>query len=227
MDDLKSILAERSHCPSCRQKLKWIDLIPFLSFLMLRAKCRYCKAPISWQYPIVELVAGLMFAFLYSMIGLNLALAFFIVLFSILLVVLVYDARTQNTPEFFVWMALGLAFVGSWYFSAIGIGSMLLGGIVAGGFLALLVVFSKERWMGAGDIKLGFILGLVLGYPSAILGLFVAFLLGSIVGLLAIAFKLKSIKESLPFAPFLIIATFFTLFYGGLILNWYYTNFYY
>ena len=126
------------------------------------------------------------------------------------MVVFVYDLRTQTVPEIFVWIALVVALLGSWYFGGYGISSMLMGGLVGGGFLGMLAYFSKEKWMGYGDIKVGVILGLLTGYPNAIFALFFAFIFGSIVGLSLIFFQKKTLKTAIPFAPFLIFSALFT-----------------
>jgi len=221
MDDLKSILNSRSHCPNCKQILKWYDLVPFVSFILLRAKCRYCGKEISWQYPLVEVSTALTFLLLYLSFGLSWATIFYLIVFSLLIVVFVYDLKTQMTPEIFVWIALVLVFLGSWYFGSLGFMNMIYGGLIGGGSLALLVYISKEKWMGAGDIKIGAILGLLVGFHSAIFGMFLAFFLGSIAGLIYIKIAHKTIKDSLPFAPFLILASFLTLLFGNTVINWY------
>lgn len=226
IDDLKSVIYTRSHCPSCKHVLAWYDLIPFLSFVLLRAKCRYCKTNISWQYPFVELGVGLLFLSLYLIFGLGFSLIFYLLIFSILTVIFVYDIRTQTVPEYFSWAALGLALLGGWYFGGYSLTSSLLGALIAGGFLGLLVLISREQWMGAGDIKIGITLGLLTGYPNALLGLFLAFIMGSVVGLLFILLTKKSLKSSLPFAPFLILSSMITLVFGRYIVDWYIATFF-
>lgn len=226
MDELRTILYDRSHCPSCKKILNWYDLIPFLSFVMLRAKCRYCGKGISYQYPTVELCIGLLFVFLFLFFGISWALVVYLIIFCILAVVFVYDLKTQTVPEIFVWIALVLSAAFGWYFGHFTFVEMILGGLVSGGFLAILVLVSREKWMGAGDIKIGLILGFLLGYPNALFAMFTAFVLGSVVGLLYVFLKNKSLKreylkESLPFAPFLILAALIGLTYGTAIISWY------
>jgi leader peptidase (prepilin peptidase)/N-methyltransferase len=221
IDNLQTILLTRSKCPNCGKQLQWFDLVPLLSFIMLKGKCRYCQKPISVQYPIVELGTAIMVSSLFLHFGLGLAFFYYSLIFCILAVVLVYDFYKQLVPEEFVWAALILTIILSWYIGGLGIGNMFLGGLVGGGFPALLVMLSKEKWMGAGDIKIGLILGMLLGYPVAIFGLFLAFVLGSVVGIAFIAKSKKTLKDSLPFTPFLIAATFLGLIYGNLIVNWY------
>lgn len=227
IDDLRSILKSRSHCMSCKKILKWYDLVPFISFIVLRAKCRYCGEKISWQYPIVEVSTALVFLLLFLMFGLSWNLVFYAVLFSILEIVFVYDLNTENTPEFFVWFAVVLALLGGWYFGNISFLESIYGGLIGGGALAIMVYASREKWMGSGDIKVGLILGLILGYPIIILGLFLAFLAGSIVGLTYIKLAGKTIKDSLPFTPFLIFSLLVSLLYGKVVMGWYLGSFIY
>jgi leader peptidase (prepilin peptidase)/N-methyltransferase len=225
IEDLRSIFFTRSKCPSCQQTLHWNDLIPLFSFAFLRAKCRYCHKPISWQYPSVELGTALTFGLLYLFYGFSFNLIYYAIIFSLLIVVFVYDIKTQYVPENFVWAVLILLLVGNGYVSGLGLGNVILGGVVGGGLPALLVVLSKEKWMGAGDIKVGTILGLLLGYPVVFIGLLLSFVLGSVVGLFLIYSKRKKMQDTLPFAPFLIISGFLSLLYGSNLVNWYLYSF--
>lgn len=226
MEDLQSILYGRSHCINCKKTLAWFDLIPLVSFALLRGKCRYCGKEISWQYPLVEAGTGFLFLFIFLAIGLSWAMIFYLVIISFLIVISVYDAKTQTVPEILVWIALVLSALGGWYFGGFGIARMLWGGLIAGGFLAVLVLISKEKWMGSGDIKIGLILGLLAGFPSAIFALFSAFIMGSIFGVFYIIknnkkIDDKSLKHALPFAPFLAAGTVIGITYGEKIAGWY------
>jgi len=221
IDDLKSILYTRSRCRSCQQTIKWYDLIPLLSFIILRGRCRNCGQKISWQYPIVEFSVGVLFAYLFLMFGLSWNVLFYIVVFSLLTVVFVYDIKTQTVPDTFVWIAVLISAIGGWYFGAFGILPMIWGGLIGGGFLGALAYFSKEKWMGYGDIGIGLTLGFLTGFPGALFGLFFAFVLGSIVGLLYIYLRKKSFQTAIPFGPFLILGALITLTYGQLLINWY------
>ena len=200
IDDLKSIINTRSHCQNCKKIIAWYDLIPFLSFFILRARCRNCGQKISIQYPLVEGATAILFVFLYLMYGLGWSLVFYLIVFSLLLVIFVYDLKTSTVPEILVWTALVISLLFGWYFGGAGILNMIAGGIIAGGFLFMLVYFSKEKWMGWGDVKIGVILGLLTGsllpygYVNAIFGLFLAFILGSIIGLALIFFQKKTLK---------------------------------
>lgn len=223
IDDLKTIIYSRSRCQNCKKEISWYDLIPLLSFILLQGKCRNCGSKISFQYPLVELFTGLLFMVLYLFFGLSAGLIFYLIIFSLLVVIFVYDLKTQTVPEVFVWIVFALSLLGGWYYGGFGIPSMLIGGLISGGFLLLLAVLSKEKWMGYGDIKLGFILGFLTGYPAAVFGIFFAFVLGSVVGLIYIAISKKTIKAAIPFAPFIILAILYSLTYGQLFINWYFT----
>jgi prepilin signal peptidase PulO-like enzyme (type II secretory pathway) len=130
-------------------------------------------------------------------------------------------------PELFVWIALALSFAGGWYFGNFSFRDMLIGGLIVGGLFGALVLVSKETWMGSGDIKIGLILGFLLGYPVAILGLFMSFVLGSIVGLIYMKVASKTIKDSLPFAPFIIVSTLISMIVGQGIIIWYLGEYFY
>ncbi|MEK9156014.1 MAG: prepilin peptidase [Patescibacteria group bacterium] len=224
IDDLHSIWRGRSHCPNCKKNLAWYDLVPLLSFALLKARCRHCSQPISWQYPLVEAGFALVVTLLYLEFGFSWHLLFYGAVFALLAVVFVYDLLRQLIPEEFAWATLGLTLLFGWYFGNMGFGQSLAGGLIGGGVPGLLVLVSRERWMGSGDIKIGAILGLLLGYPLVILGLFLSFVLGSVLGVGLIAFGGKKLKDALPFAPFLIVAMLLALVSGRSIINWYFNN---
>ena len=220
LNDLKSIINDRSRCRHCNLVIEWFDLIPVLSFILLRGRCRSCGNKISWQYPVIELSTAIVFASLYAVHGFSGATFYYLLVYIILIIVAGYDLLTQYVPEFFVWLALALSLLG-WYFGGFSITNALIGALIGGGVLAILVLASKEKWMGSGDIKIGLILGLLTGFPVAIFGLFASFILGSVVGLIYVFAAKKSLKSSLPFAPFLIMSSYIAIIYGKPIVDWY------
>jgi len=227
MDELKTILNTRSHCLSCRKNIAWYDLIPFISFVLLRGRCRNCGKKISWQYPLVELVVGLVYLVLFLFFSFTPFFFLYAIIFSLLAIVFVYDLRTQTVPEPFVWAALVLSMISFYFTRDHQILPTLEGALIAGGFLGSLVFFSKEKWMGAGDIKIGIILGLLSGFPGVLLSLFFSFLSGSIVGIIYLLFTKgkvdkRGLKTSLPFAPFLILSSFLVITYGKIVVDWYF-----
>lgn len=221
IDDLKSILNTRSRCLHCQKAIKWYDLVPLVSFVLLRGKCRKCRADLSWQYPVVEFATALTFLALFLKFGLSWATVFYCVIFALLIVIFVYDVKTQYILDIFSWPVLIISLLGGWYFGKFDLINILYGVLVGGGILALLVIISKEKWMGMGDIIIGSALGALVGFPRATVLIFLAFIIGSIVGLVLIAFKKKGIKDAVPFAPFLIIAAFIALLFGQHMIDWY------
>lgn len=181
----------RSHCSHCHKTLRWMDLIPVLSFIILKRKCRYCQNKLSWQYPLVELATGILFV----LFGFNIILIFI----AVLIIIFVYDAKHMLVPDLIVIPAIILAFIiwpNNWPSA-----------LIASGFFAFLVLLSKETWMGWGDVEIGALMGFLLGWPNILLALLLAFLIGSIYGIILIGLKKKKLKSAIPFGPFLVIAT--------------------
>lgn len=200
---LTTVVRGRSACPDCQRQLSWYDLVPLFSFVCLGGHCRYCKKPISWQYPLVELITALVAAHLVFLYGLSwLSLAYFII-FSLLLAVAVIDLRHGLIPDQLILPAIGLALLVALLGGQPNISLLGWAVLLAGGLLASFVVISNQRWMGAGDIGLGILIGLLGGWPGAITGLMVAFGTATFASLIALATKHKKIKDSIPFGPFL------------------------
>ena len=226
MRELHTILAERSHCPHCKKVLKWYDLIPFLSFFLLKTRCRYCREPISWQYPIVEIATALLFTGIFWQFGNYLITYFLLLITCFLVVIFVYDLRHMLIADEILWPALIITLL--LYCSialfqkdmSIVINS-LIGGAIIGGFIGLIVLVTRGKGMGIGDIKLGILLGLIVGIYGSIITLFFAFVIGSIIGIFLLLAGKARFKDAVPFAPFLIVGFYITLFYGNQIMNWY------
>lgn len=226
LDDLKTVIALPSHCPRCRKNLKLYELIPLLSYLVLFGRCRGCKEKISVQYPLVEAGAALIFVLLFWKFGFSLPFYLFVFLSCILIVIFVYDLIHSLIADWLVWLAIGvwLVYLIVNYLLNLQLSTLgfsLLGGLALGGFLGFLVLASKEQWMGSGDIKLGFLLGALVGWPQVLVLTFLAFILGSVVGLGLIFSRKKKMKDQVPFAPFLITALWITLFWGKDLISWY------
>ncbi len=221
----RSIITTRSHCPECKTTLRWYDLVPILSFVTLKGKCRYCHKPISWQYPIVELltavITGLVWYALapHSLTDIIHTLAV-IGLSYVMILMAVEDYKDMTVSDQLLIAALLCAFVAAatsqLHFSTI------LWGIVAGaGPLAVLVLISRETWMGWGDVLLALSVGLVLGWPKALAWVFLAFIIGATLGLLLMALKLRGRKDPVPFVPMLLASFVVVIVWGGPIIDWY------
>jgi len=227
----ESFLFKRSFCPHCKHKLGWQDLIPIFSFLILRGKCRYCQKPISWQYPLVELTAAILFLSPIingSPTSIKLGDLFFYWIFtSFLIIIFVYDLKYYIIPDKIIYPAITIALLYNILYSyfILHTSYFILNTIYAAfgsaAFFLVVVLVSRGKWMGVGDIKLAFFIGLVLGWPNILVALFLAFFIGAIIGVGLIAGHKKSLRSEVPFGPFLVVGTFIALFWGQNIINWY------
>jgi leader peptidase (prepilin peptidase)/N-methyltransferase len=215
----ESFLFKRSFCPHCKHQLSWRDLIPIFSFLILRGKCRYCKKPISWQYPLVELAAGIIFLSVFNIH--SIIITFFFFLFScFLIIIFVYDLRYYLIPDKIIYPAIATALLYSILYS-FSILNTICAAFGAAAFFLVIVLISRGKWMGVGDIKLAFFMGLFLAFPNILVALFLAFFIGAIIGVGLIITGKKTLKSEVPFGPFLVTGTFMAMFWGQKIINWY------
>ena len=226
-------LGGRSYCPHCKHFLDWKDLIPLLSFFILKGKCRYCHQKISFQYPLVELFTALLFVLIFNLHFISnlsqlITTLYLFTISSLLMIIFVYDLKYYIIPDKIVYPAILIT--GIWYLISIiffhfytkgYLINTLYSAFLAALFFLLIVYFSQGKWMGVGDIKLAFFMGLFLGFPNILVALFSAFFFGAIIGLGLIFLGKKTMKSELPFAPFLITGTFLALFSGQQIINWY------
>jgi len=213
----------RSGCMTCQNTLAWYELIPLFSFFALKGRCSNCKTKISLQYPIVEFITGAIFASLFlkfqDLFFVNIfifaeTMAFYATIFSLLLVISVYDLKHKIIPDMLILFFGGFAFIGMFLFSSFGfnphIPSILefLSGLIIALPFALIWLVSKGVWMGLGDAKLALGLGWLLGLSRVLSGVVVAFWSGAIIGVILLLFSKKhGMKSEIPFAPFLVFGT--------------------
>jgi len=231
----ESFLFGKSYCPSCRHDLSFWDLFPLFSYLFLKGKCRYCGQKISIQYPLVELGTAILFSLVYFYFGPVNALFsfnFFQVIFwwitmSFLVVIFVFDLKYYIIPDETICPAIILSIIWILYsfcFGATGkmdLACTIFSALGVSLFFFLIWFFSKGMAMGFGDVKLAILIGLLLGYPKIIPGLFLGFLFGAIIGSVLILLKKKGFKSEIPFGPFLLVGLLVSLFWGESIINWY------
>lgn len=229
-----SITKGRSMCPHCQHTLGVKDLIPLVSWVWLRGRCRYCRQPIGWQEPLLEIsmatlfiVSYLFWPFPFDNHGIFLFVCWLLAVVG-LVALFVYDLRWMLLPNKIVFPLIGLGVVQTAVVAALFDGgihyvlSAAAGLAVAGGIFYVLFQLSKGKWIGGGDVKLGYAIGLLLGSPSqAFLMLFVASLLGVVASLPGIFTKKLAATSRIPFGPFLIIATIIVMLFGASIINWY------
>lgn len=234
-----SIVSGRSMCPHCEHELAPKDLIPLLSWLSLNGKCRYCKKPISKQYPLVEVVGALVFVSSYVWWPVNFGgwqTAIFVTWLVIsvgLLALVVYDIKWGLLPNRILYPIAVIAVLQAimYLVSADRPAKALLGLILAtavgGGIFYVLFQVSSGKWIGGGDVKLGWLLGLIVGTPAkAILLIFIASLIGTALTVpLLLTHRLKR-TSTIPFGPLLITGAIITVLFGASILSWYKTTFF-
>ncbi len=241
----KSVLDGRSFCPHCNHSLAWYDLIPIFSFLFLGGRCRYCRKKISIQYPLVELATGVLFItllkyklayygfeFLFNPIFI-MDFIFLAIIFSFFEIIFVYDFKHYIIPDKIVFPAvIAVLFHKIFYFSFILnffdfklAFNFLLSSFLGALFFLAIIIFSKGKWMGFGDVKLVFLMGLLLGGKNLLVALFLAFLFGAIIGIVMILFKKKTMQSEIPFGPFLIFGTMVSFLWAERIINWYFNLF--
>ncbi|MBN2240838.1 MAG: prepilin peptidase [Dehalococcoidales bacterium] len=241
----ESIVFPPSYCESCNHKLSLPDLFPVFSYLFLRGKCRYCRGGIPLRIPIVEMVTAGLFGLLAWHSGLSLELAFFLVYVCLFILIFVIDLENQLVLNVITYPAMVLAFAFSFFrpdiagLDSLGSGAVtmvvipvageasaqavisLMGGIL--GFIVMsLPYLVYAGGMGMGDIKLAFLVGLILGYPLIILTILISWILGGVVAGILLAFKIKGRKDAIPAAVFMAVAALVTLLWGQDIWMWYF-----
>lgn len=216
----ESVVCPSSRCLECGQSLRWWDNIPLLSFFILRGRCRFCQAPISLQYPLVEGVAILLAVGLYLFWGWT--VPFFVYFYFVisLVIIVVVDARHQMIPDLLTLPGIGVGLFSSFFRPNILPLDAGIGCFVGGGFLYL-VAFAYRRirgveGLGGGDIKLLAMIGSFLGWRGVFVTLFLGSLFGSLAGLYLWVRHRKGFQTAIPFGPFLSIAAMLTLLWGDL-----------
>lgn len=221
----KSIAFPSSHCFHCHHKLGALDLIPILSFIFLKGKCRYCGEKINLQYPMIELTNGIIYLLLFLKFDLSYSYIFYALFFSLLLVIAMIDFKTGIIPNQLIIFGILLGFIYfmiDWIinrsFSIIQNGML---GFLSGALIILIIILISRGGMGAGDMKLMGVIGLFLGFRGVMLTLFLGIIMGGIIGAFLLISKIKDRKSAIPFGPFLALGTFVSLYWGEQIINWY------
>ena len=221
--EIKSLFFGRSSCPLCKKTLRIHDLIPLVSYLLLRGKCGFCRKKISAHYFWVELLTALIFGLVAWQIGFqNLSLLAWNLFFIIVLIFLAsFDAQYGEVPDEVSLPAFFLAFLGSFFAFTLTPLASLVGMFVGGGFFGAIVIASNGKWMGGGDIRIGLLLGALLGWQGFAVALFIASVSGSVFGIIQILSKKWQLKSPLPFAPFLAMGGIAVMLFGKEIWDWY------
>lgn len=242
MPEGESVVSPPSHCPKCDYRIRWYDNIPILSYLLLRGKCRGCRASISLTYPMVELLNALITLGLFLrvlpprllaeappeiVLKLGVVFAVLFVFCSALVVVTFIDLEHQIIPDSITLPGIVIGFIASFFIPQFGWVNSLIG-IAAGGGSLLLIAYgyelvAKKEGMGGGDVKLLAMMGAFLGWKAIIFIIFTASLMGSVIGVGVMLAKKKDASLAIPFGPFLAGGAILYIFYGKSIIHWYLT----
>lgn len=225
----KSVVFPGSHCPQCRNPIRWFDNVPVLSWLFLRGKCRQCHHAISWRYPMVELLTGVLFLLSYHYAGLSWTLVEYL-LFTFGLVVCTFiDFDHMILPDEFTLSGIVIGLVGAALNPDREFMDALLGVLFGGGFLWGLAwvyfILTKKEGMGGGDIKLLAWIGAIIGWKAIPFVIMSSAIVGSVVGLLAATRSKEGLATAIPFGPWLALGAVLYLFGGQTIADWYFSLF--
>ena len=221
----ESIIWPGSHCPHCKNAIKFYDNIPLVSYFLLRGRCRYCKGSISLQYPLVEGITALSSLILIIKFGPSLSYLVYFAFVSALIVITVIDLYHQIIPDVISLPGIGVGLLVSLIIPQITFSNSLIGVLLGGGSLFLVATLYqwlfKREGMGGGDVKLLAMIGAFLGWKAVILTILLSSLIGSVTGITIMVLKGKNFKYAIPFGPFLSLGAVISLFYGENIINWY------
>jgi leader peptidase (prepilin peptidase)/N-methyltransferase len=221
----RSIAHPGSACPHCGTAIRWYDNLPILSYVLLRGRCRACRATISWRYPVVELMCGALFAAAYLRFGPGAQLVAALVLLSTLVAITGIDMDHQIIPDVLSVPGIALGLLASLAPGGIGVWDSALGTLLGGGVFIVIIVASGlvlgQPGMGIGDVKLG----AFLGWKLVLLSILLSVLIGGPLAATLLATGRKGRKDPLPFGPFLAVGAVISLFCGDAVLAWYFAQF--
>ncbi len=215
------IINPPSHCPVCKTKLKWYDLIPVLSYILLKGKCRYCKSKISIQYPLVELATGLIFILFFQKFDWSFLFIKWVIFSGLLIVTGAIDLIEGVVPDIIVIPGLITGIIFSVFYGKSIFLESIYGLLFMAAFFLTIILLTKGG-MGWGDLTFGAMIGSFLGFKFSLITLILSFIIGSIAGLTLIIVRKRKRKDTIPFGPFLSIAAFITSIYGFEILKMYF-----
>lgn len=238
----KGIILSRSVCPYCKKKLKWHHLFPIFSWIFLGGKCGYCGKKISVHYLMLEIFTGMIFLLTFlnwnfiitipSTIDPNFlnygidwkifeTFIFYIIEFSFLAAIFFYDLLYKEIPDKFSLPAIGIALAGGLVLGTPAPIDMILGGGIIFLFFAAQFVLSRGKWIGGGDLRLGALIGILLGWKAGLLALIISYIIGATVSIILLLQGKVNKKTAIPFGPFLVTGAIIAVFYGNQIVSWY------
>lgn len=216
----ESIIFPNSHCPHCHHALTILENIPLVSFVVLRGRCHYCQERISWRYPVVEFLTGLLYLTMLARFGFSISAFVYMAFGTVLIIVSFIDLKEKIIPDELSLPGAAIGLILSAFLLPVGFLNALIGMAFGGGIL-LFIAFISKGGMGGGDVKLMAMIGAFLGWPDVVVSLFVAVLIGSLVGVLLVLLRIKGRKDAVPFGPFLALGAIISTLYGPDLIMWY------
>lgn len=217
----------RSICPSCKSHIRFYDNIPVLSYIWLKGRCRNCDTPISFRYPLVEMMSGSFAVGLLLTFGLSLESLVYFVFISSLLIITFIDLDHKIIPDIISLPGIPIGLVASFALPTITFKASALGLLIGGGSLWFVAwaynLIAHRDGMGGGDIKLLAMIGTIIGWQGVIFTVFASSVMGSCVGITMMLIKGKNMKFAIPFGPFLSIGAIAYVFFGSQFIAWYFS----
>ena len=218
----ESVITPPSHCPSCNTRLKAVDLIPVLSYIFYKGKCRYCGAKISLQYPLVELLTAILYLSVYIRFGFSLEGFIYLFLFSLLITISFIDLNEKIIPNLISYSGIIIGLILSIIFNHMSFISAILGLLIPS-LLLLIIALVFQGGMGIGDVKLVGMIGTFTGYLYPLIGIFIGALVGSIIFLpLLLTGKINK-KTKIPFGPLISLGTVIMILFGERLIDLYWS----
>jgi len=228
----KSVIRPRSHCEACGRTLKFIDMIPIVSYLISKGRCRYCGDKLSLQYPIIELLTACIYVIIYKVYGFNISSVYYMIFSSLLIIITFIDFKHMIIPNGLILTGIILIILYNllfYIFTSLDMNNMfvysanlrdsLLGGLIGYGVFFIIVVVTGA--MGGGDVRLMGILGLAFGIKGIAFIAIGSFIIGAIISVILMITKIKGWKDMIPFGPFISITALIYILYGNeIIINY-------
>lgn len=215
----------RSFCPDCKATIRFYDNIPVLSYLWLKARCRHCKQPIPFRYPLVEMICGSFALCTFLKFGFSFECLIYFVFITSLVIITFIDIDHQIIPDIITLPGIPINFLASFVLPSLTYKESLLGLLAGGGSLLIVgwiyYLIKKVEGMGGGDIKLLAMIGAILGWKGVIFTIFIASVIGTLAGIIIIIRTQKDMKVPVPFGPFLSIGAIAYIFWGPTLTTWY------
>ncbi len=223
--DLSILSPSRSFCPGCKASIRAYDNIPLLSYLLLGGKCRFCKMPISWRYPLVEALTGGMALLCFFAFGLSFDLISSFLFAAAMIAITFIDLDHRVIPDVISLPGIVLGVLLALFGPSLPVRDSLIGLLAGGGSLYLLAVayekITHREGMGGGDVKLLAMIGAWLGWQSVLFTIFFSSLLGTLIGGTAMLIQKKGRHYAIPFGPFLASSALMYIFLGPQLIRWY------